>query len=114
MVTLSPSYSDRRPKHATCVITTDAAFVLIWSAAQHLWADRLMEDEAHCVASAIEIRHELTRELQQSTLSAGMTQCLKAIRVACREFVDAAGPMDATSGTRTAAKPTPSPWPWGG
>jgi hypothetical protein len=57
-----------------------------------LWADRLMEDEAHCVASAIEIRHELTHELQQSTLNAGMTACLKAIRAACREFVDAAGP----------------------
>ena len=57
-----------------------------------LWVDRLEEEEAHCVASAIDIRNELTRELQQSTLSTGMTQSLKAIRAACREFVDAAGP----------------------
>jgi hypothetical protein len=57
-----------------------------------LWAERVAEDEAHCIASAIQIRHELTRELQQKTLSAGMIGCLKAIRAACREFVDSAGP----------------------
>jgi hypothetical protein len=57
-----------------------------------LWADHLEEEEAHCVASANDIRNELTRELQQSTLSTGMTQSLKAIRAASREFVDEAGP----------------------
>ncbi|WP_055483151.1 DUF6650 family protein [Sphaerimonospora mesophila] len=57
-----------------------------------LFGDRHMEDEVHCVRSAIQIRAFLTEQLTQRHIGQELRQILKAMRAACRHFVDAAGP----------------------
>jgi hypothetical protein len=56
-----------------------------------LFGKRHSEDEMHCVMSANEIRHFLTHELSQAKAGKSLAQSLRAIRVALRAFVDAAG-----------------------
>jgi len=57
-----------------------------------LFGERHMEDEMHCVTSAIEIRNYLTTEMA-STRKGGFLECsLRAMRLGCERFVDAAGP----------------------
>jgi uncharacterized protein DUF6650 len=61
-----------------------------------LFGDRYTEDEMYCVQSAIEIRRFLTDELTNARPRKSLDSSLRAIRVACRNFVEAAGP-NATS-----------------
>ncbi|GIF53475.1 hypothetical protein DFJ67_1176 [Asanoa ferruginea] len=64
-----------------------------------LFGDRHMEDSMHCIRSAIEIRQMLTREMNASKPGETLEHSLRAMRAACRKFVDAAGP-DAENFTR--------------
>lgn len=57
-----------------------------------LFGDRHSEDELHCVRSAIEIRQFLTDELAKAKPGKSLEQSLRAMRVAMRAFVEAAGP----------------------
>lgn len=57
-----------------------------------LFGERHLEDELHCVASALQIRAYLTEEIAQAKPGKELTACLRAIRAACRKFVEAAGP----------------------
>lgn len=57
-----------------------------------LFGERHSEDELHCVHSAIEIRKFLTDELTKAKPGKSLDSSLRAIRVACRRFVEAAGP----------------------
>jgi hypothetical protein len=47
-----------------------------------------MEDPGHCVSSVVEIRHSLTAELGNLTKSDGLAANLRAMRAACRKFLD--------------------------
>jgi hypothetical protein len=53
---------------------------------------RHCEDERDCVRSAIEIRKFLTDELTRAKSGRSLADVLRAMRVATRAFVDAAGP----------------------
>ena len=57
-----------------------------------LFGSRHSEDQAHCVASAIEIRNYLTQELGSAKRGSSLSNSLRAIRAACRQFVEAGGP----------------------
>lgn len=57
-----------------------------------LFGDRHCEDELHCVRSAIEIRQFLTDELAKAKPGKSLEQSLRAMRIAMRAFVEAAGP----------------------
>lgn len=57
-----------------------------------LFADRHVEDQHHCVASALEIRKYLGREISAAKPGKTLEQTLKAMRAAFRKFVEAAGP----------------------
>ena len=57
-----------------------------------LFGERHCEDERFCVRSALEIRRFLTNEIGRSGVGCSLTASLRAMRVACRAFVDAAGP----------------------
>lgn len=57
-----------------------------------LFGRRHMEDELHCVASAIEIRHFITSTLPETREGSGANASLRRIRAASRRFVEAAGP----------------------
>jgi hypothetical protein len=57
-----------------------------------LFGERHVEDELHCVRSAIEIRRFLTDELTKAKPGRSLAESLRAMRVAMRSFVDAAGP----------------------
>lgn len=46
----------------------------------------------HCVRSALEIRAMLTEEINAARPGKTLEQSLKAMRAACRRFVEAAGP----------------------
>jgi hypothetical protein len=50
-----------------------------------------MEDPGHCVSSVIEIRQFLTTELGTLTESDGLAGSLRAMRAACRKFLDGVG-----------------------
>jgi hypothetical protein len=56
-----------------------------------LFGERHFEDELHCVHSAIEIRRFLTDELTKAKPGRSLAESLRAMRVAMRAFVDAAG-----------------------
>ncbi len=57
-----------------------------------LFGPRHAEDEMECVRSAEQIRRELTRELAEARPGASLASSLRAIRAACRRFMEAAGP----------------------
>jgi hypothetical protein len=57
-----------------------------------LFGLRHLEDEMECVKSAIEIRHELTALIPATRPGGGLEQSLRAMRAACIQFVNAAGP----------------------
>jgi hypothetical protein len=57
-----------------------------------LFGIRHSEDEVHCVHSAIEIRKFLTDELASAKPGRSLAASLRAMRLALRGFVDAAGP----------------------
>lgn len=57
-----------------------------------LFGERHVEDELHCVHSAIEIRRFLTEELTKAKPGRSLAESLRAIRTSMRAFVDAAGP----------------------
>lgn len=56
-----------------------------------LFGLRHMEDEYHCVQSALEIRTELGRLLARVTPGKQLEASLRAIRSACRDFLTVAG-----------------------
>ena len=56
-----------------------------------LFGERHLEDEMHCVRSANEIRHFLTGQISTARTS-DLVESLRAMRAACRKFVDTAGP----------------------
>ncbi len=58
-----------------------------------LFGERHVEDEMHCVRSAIEIRNFLTEQLAQATPGKSLSASIRAIRRACMRFVEAAGPQ---------------------
>jgi hypothetical protein len=51
-----------------------------------------LEDEIDCVRAAIEIRNRLTDLIPSARDGGGVEQCLRAIRAACTQFVNEAGP----------------------
>lgn len=57
-----------------------------------LFGDRHVEDEGHCVASALECRSMLTRQLAEAGLGQQLEASLKAMRASFRQFVERAGP----------------------
>ncbi len=57
-----------------------------------LFGERHMEDEMHCVRSAIEIRNKLTDLIPSAADGGGVEHSLRAIRAACTQFVNRAGP----------------------
>ena len=56
-----------------------------------LYAPDEMEDTSHCVHSVIEIRHFLTEELGKIEGGSEFTASLRAMRAACRKFLDRVG-----------------------
>lgn len=57
-----------------------------------LFGDRHMEDEGHCVASALEIRAFLTDQITSAEPGKELEVSLRAMRASARRFVDAGGP----------------------
>lgn len=57
-----------------------------------LFGSRHIEDGSQCAASAFEIRRLLTDEINAAKSGKTVEQALKAMRAACRKFVDAGGP----------------------
>lgn len=53
-----------------------------------------MEVPDHCVQSVLEIRRVLTDEVGRSTGESDLVQSLRAMRAACRKFLDAVGRDD--------------------
>ncbi len=51
-----------------------------------------MEDEQHCVESALQIRSFLTEQITQAKSGKDLEETLRHMRAACRRFLDAAGP----------------------
>jgi hypothetical protein len=72
-----------------------------------LYSPYEMEVPPHCIHSVIEIRHRLTAELGGLPPNEGPAPHLRAMRAACRKFLDAVGEgkgrrplrMDAASGS---------------
>jgi hypothetical protein len=56
-----------------------------------LYAPDEMEDTSHCVHSVIEIRHFLTAELGKLDAVSELAHSLRAMRAACRKFLDRVG-----------------------
>jgi hypothetical protein len=56
-----------------------------------LYAPEEMEDTSHCVHSVIEIRHFLTAELGKLDVNSAFSESLRAMRAACRKFLDRVG-----------------------
>ncbi|MEW2395859.1 DUF6650 family protein [Streptomyces sp. NPDC046862] len=53
---------------------------------------RAVEDPDHCVASVLQMRETLTQILMEPDTGDDLAENLKAMRAACRRFLDAAGP----------------------
>jgi len=60
-----------------------------------LFVPSMMEVPDHCVRSVLEIRHYLTDELQALAAEGGLSESLRAMRAACRKFLDRIGRDDA-------------------
>lgn len=56
-----------------------------------LYAPDEMEDTSHCIHSVIEIRHFLTDEIGKLTGASAFSENLRAMRAACRKFLDRVG-----------------------
>lgn len=56
-----------------------------------LYQPASMEDPGHCVESVLEIRRFLTDELQSHVEDDALTQSMRAMRAACRKFLDTVG-----------------------
>ena len=59
-----------------------------------LYVDSKMEHPGHCVESVLRIREFLTHELSQLGQPSEFEQSLRAMRAACRKFLDSVGPND--------------------
>ena len=59
-----------------------------------LYAPSEVEVPHHCVQSVLHIRQDLTRELQAVDRDSPLSATLRALRAACRKFLDTVGPMD--------------------
>jgi hypothetical protein len=57
-----------------------------------LFGDRHYEDELECVRSAIQIRDKLSELIPLASEGGGVEQSLRAVRAACTQFVNKAGP----------------------
>lgn len=57
-----------------------------------LFGDRHVEDEAHCVASALQCRTFLTSQLGEVGLGPQLESSIKALRASFRQFVERGGP----------------------
>lgn len=57
-----------------------------------LFGDRHCEDEAHCIASALEIRTFLTEQIGRAKSGKELEGSLRFMRTACRQFVEKGGP----------------------
>jgi len=57
-----------------------------------LFGARHNEDQEYCIRSAIEIWNYLTQELGSAKRGSSLSNSLRAIRAACRQFVEAGGP----------------------
>ncbi|WP_287901580.1 DUF6650 family protein [Arthrobacter sp.] len=57
-----------------------------------IFGGRHLGDEEHCVLSALEIRDFLTEQIAVAHPGKEFETCLRTIRAACRDFVDAGGP----------------------
>jgi hypothetical protein len=57
-----------------------------------LFGKRHCEDEIHCVRSALAIGRFLTNEMGRSGIGRSLRASLSAMRAACRQFIEAAGP----------------------
>lgn len=60
-----------------------------------LFAPTEMEIPHHCVSSVLEIRSFLTEQLQNLDSKSELSQSLRALRAACRKFMDTVGRDDA-------------------
>jgi len=59
-----------------------------------LYVDSELEVPRHCVEAILQIREALTRELGALESSTEIAQSLRAMRLACRKFLDVIGPSD--------------------
>lgn len=57
-----------------------------------LFGDRHVEDESHCISSALEIRSFLTDQITDAKPGEQLEAALRAMRAACRKFIDVGGP----------------------
>ncbi|MFB9832670.1 DUF6650 family protein [Actinoallomurus acaciae] len=57
-----------------------------------LFGERYVEDEMHCVTSALQIRAFLTQQIEAARPGKTLEGVLRSMRAACRQFVDRAGP----------------------
>jgi hypothetical protein len=57
-----------------------------------LFGQRYVEDEMHCVTSALQIRAFLTEQIEAARPGKTLEGVLRSMRSACRQFVDRAGP----------------------
>lgn len=56
-----------------------------------LYSYRDMEDEVHCIRSALAIREFLTNELASHSVGRSLGASLRAMRAGCRAFLEKAG-----------------------
>ena len=59
-----------------------------------LFSPSEVEVPSHCVESVLQIRQYLTHELQGTDRDAPLSATLRALRAACRKFLDTVGPID--------------------
>ncbi|GAA3424584.1 hypothetical protein GCM10018953_17670 [Streptosporangium nondiastaticum] len=83
--------TDRKIAHEVIIFLEDRRL---------LFGDRHVDDEAHCVQSAIQIRAFITEQLKRHKMGRELCLALKAMRSACRHFVDVAGPQGENFGYR--------------
>ncbi|MFG3419779.1 DUF6650 family protein [Micromonospora sp. NPDC048063] len=57
-----------------------------------LFGQRHREDKSHCISSALQIRAFLTEQLVLVKPKSDLFENLRAMRAACRRFIEAAGP----------------------
>lgn len=57
-----------------------------------LFGERHCEDERHCIMSALQIRAFLTEQITEAKPGRELEASLRAMRAACRRFLDRGGP----------------------